>query len=254
MTQPLDWLKTLARRGLPFGIQKRIRAFYLTRKVLSGREFVEPEMKVISCIVSQGQFVLDIGANVGFYTILLSRLVGSSGKVYSFEPISQNYEILQNVVRDGHLSNVQIFHAAVDQKPGELDMVIPDRQDFTGFYQARLAEWEELGRKERVKVVSLDDLMIDGTLKSVDFIKCDAEGNELRILLGASGLLKQYEPSLLLEVQRKKGAEVFNLLYGLGYRSYRLEGSTFVEVRGFNPTFWNYFFFSPKRRLQASLN
>jgi FkbM family methyltransferase len=244
-----DWSKALARRVLPSGIQGYLRAYYLTRKVLTDDGFVEPEMAALNKIVSAGQVVLDIGANVGFYTKLLSILVGASGRVYSFEPIAANFRILERVVKDGRLANVQTFLAAVDRQSGEQDMVIPDRRDFTGFYQARLAGNDDAGERQHVRVVSLDQMHADGTIPLVDFIKCDAEGSELGVLQGSVELLKKSHPSLLLEVQRKKGPEVFALLYNLGYRSFRLDKG-FLEVAEFDPKFWNYFFMNQRRLSQ----
>jgi FkbM family methyltransferase len=241
-----DWLKSLARRVLPHGIQRHLRIYYLTRRVLTDETYVEPEMAMLHKIVSPGQVALDIGANVGFYTKLLSELVGASGRVYSFEPIAENFRILERVVRGGHLTNVRTFLAAVDRQSGEQEMVIPRRDDFTGFYQARLAGNEDTGERQHVRVVSLDQIRADGTIPPVDFIKCDAEGSELGILQGGVDLLKKSHPSLLVEVQRKRGGEVFELLHDLGYRSFRLE-KEFLEVTEFDPRFWNYFFVSPKR-------
>jgi FkbM family methyltransferase len=238
---PASWLKTIARRAMPNFAQRHLRTYYLTRKVLNGK-YVEPEMDILPSLVSQKHVVIDIGANIGFYTKILSHLVGPSGRVYSFEPISENYMILERVVRGGRLANVKTFLAAVDHHPGDHDMIIPDKSDFTGFYQARLAVNEDLGIRQHVKVVSLDQLWNDGILPCVDFIKCDAEGSELGILKGGIELLKKSHPSLLVEIQRKTSAEVFDLLHMLGYRSYVLDGGL-AEIHQFDSKFWNYFFF-----------
>jgi FkbM family methyltransferase len=227
-------------RALPMPLQEYLRAHYLTRKVLAGR-YVEPEMAILNSLVHAGQVVLDIGANVGYYTIRLSELVGPSGRVYSFEPITENYKILERAVKGKQLKNVTTILAAVESKSGEGDMVIPIKEDFTGFYQARLAVDSSVGTKQHVRVVSLDQLWVDGTLPPVDFIKCDAEGSELRILQGAIGLLREKHPSLLLEVQSQTGPEVFELLRSLGYQSFILNGKL-EEISQFNPKFWNYFF------------
>jgi FkbM family methyltransferase len=208
---------------------------------LADKEDVEPEMAALHSLVTPGQIVVDIGANVGFYTKRLSHLVGPSGRVLSFEPISENFKILDRVVRKGHLANVQLFSFALDREAGVQEMVIPDRSDFTGFYQARLAGSQDFGRRQQVIVTSLDQLWNDRALPPINFIKCDAEGNELRILQGGIELLKRSHPSLLLEIQPRTSADVFDLLHGLGYKSFVLDGA-FVETRNFDPKSWNYFF------------
>jgi len=249
MRNAAGWVKAIARRALPSFVQRQLRAYYLTRKVLGNGEYLEPEMAVLHSLVSVGQVVVDIGANVGFYTRLLSELVGPSGHVYSFEPVSDNYRVLSQVVGRGGLANVKTFFAAVDHQPGDNDMIIPDKSDFTGFYQARLAMKEDSGRRQHVKVVSLDQLWNDGILPTVDFIKCDAEGSELGILKGGLRLLTKSKPSLLLEIQRKTSAEVFDLLHAVGYKSYVLNAG-FAEISHFDPEFWNYFFFYPNEAPQ----
>jgi FkbM family methyltransferase len=238
------WIKTIARRALPNFVQEHLRAYYLTLKVLGDGEYVEPEMAVLGSLISPGQVAVDIGANVGFYTKLLSELVGPSGQVYSFEPVSDNFRVLDRVVVRGRLANVKTFFAAVDHQPGENDMIIPDKSDFTGFYQARLAADVDSGRRQHVKVVSLDQLWNDEILRSVDFVKCDAEGSELGILKGGIRLLAKSKPSMLVEIQRKTSAEVFDLLHAIGYKSYVLNDG-FTEISEFAPEFWNYFFFYP---------
>ena len=237
-------LKSFARWALPKRLQEHLRALYLTRKVISGK-YVEPEMAMLNSLVHAGQFVLDIGANVGYYTIRLSELVGPSGHVHSFEPITENFRILERAVKGKRLENVTTILAAVGRAPGEWDMVIPDKSDFTGFYQARLASEEDPGRKQRVKVLSLDQLRANGILSAVDFIKCDAEGSELDILKGGIQLLTKDLPLLLIEVQSKNGDEVFKLLHSLGYGSFVLKNGL-SEINQFDPQIWNYFFLPPK--------
>jgi FkbM family methyltransferase len=246
VSESIEALKRIANRLLPERLRRRLRSYYLERKVLTSGVDVEPEMKALRKLILPGQVALDIGANVGFYTRLLSSLVGTSGQVFAFEPIGENFEILQRVVSRGGMCNTKVFRAAVAQQAGKQEMVIPRREDFTGFYQAKLASEGEAGERQTVQVVSLDQLANERVFSMADFIKCDAEGSELAILEGGIDLLRQTLPALLIEVQRKTGAEVFALLSGLGYKTYRLDGRL-VEVKRFDPRFWNYIFLHPAR-------
>jgi FkbM family methyltransferase len=76
-------------------------------------------MAVLKSPVFGGESVADIGANAGVYTIAFASLVGSSGEVYSFEPIAANYDILQTVINKAHLSNVRSFRAALGIRSDE---------------------------------------------------------------------------------------------------------------------------------------
>lgn len=246
MSEVIEVLKTIANRMLPKRVRRSLRSYYLEREVLNGTVDVEPEMQVLRKLVLPGQTVLDIGANVGFYTKLLSSLVGPSGNVLAFEPIGENFEILQKVVFGGGMSNTKVLRVAIAEKTRKQEMVIPPRKDFTGFYQAKLAADDDAGDRQTVTVYSLDQLVSEGVFSKADFVKCDTEGSELAVLNGGIELLRSNNPSLLIEVQRKTGNEVFALLSTLGYKAYRFDGRL-LNVERFDPTFWNYIFLHPAR-------
>ena len=237
------WLKVAAKQALPVSLQTSLRAYYLKSSVLVSDQ-AEPEMRIIQSLVHPGEVVLDIGANIGRYTTLLSQLVAEEGRVFAFEPITENFKILSSVIRDGHLRNVTPLQVALDRVAGHQEMVIPQNSDFTGFYQARLASQGDHGKRQEVEVISLDDLRRNKVLERIHFIKCDAEGSELGILEGARTILQEDRPVIFLEVQRKTSSEVFKLLLDLQYRALVLDGEL-IEVREYQSNFWNYFFLPP---------
>jgi FkbM family methyltransferase len=227
-------------------LQQRVRRLYLVRQVLGDRGFREPEMLVLKSLISLGDSVADIGANVGVYTKELSSLVGPLGHVYAFEPVLDNFEILQAVITKGNLSNVLSFKAALGSQPGEYEMVIPDLGGFTGYYWAHLAEAGEAGRREKAKVLTLDGLWKANKIQRLDFIKCDVEGAELEVIKGALRIIASQLPGWLLEVSRETSDEVFRLLNGFGYRAFVYD-DRLVEVDGYrDKEFSNYFFLHPK--------
>ena len=87
-----DLLKTSIRKICSPRLQSKLRVFYVSRQIIKNQGFHEAEMNLLESLVLAGDCVADVGANVGAYTKELSRLVGSGGKVYSFEPISENYQ------------------------------------------------------------------------------------------------------------------------------------------------------------------
>jgi FkbM family methyltransferase len=243
MARPREFLKALVGGTCSARVQHRVRSFYLTRRVVAGLEFHEPEMFGLKKLIRPGDSVADIGANVGAYTKELSSLVGDEGCVYAFEPVWANYDILETVIRKAKLSNVSRFRIALGSKTEEREMVIPDLGGFTGYYWARFARPGERG--ERVTVSALDELW-GATIPRLDFIKCDVEGSELEVLKGGSALVRSQRPAWLLEVSRETSGDVFASLKGWGYKAFVYRGRL-IETQGYrDKEFSNYFFLHPE--------
>src|SRR5262245_57949664 len=94
-------------------LQQKLRQIYAIHQVTHGRHFREPELALIAQLVSNGDVVADIGANVGVYTKELSMAAGPFGRVFSFEPILETYEILVGLIQKAQLHNVCAIHAAI---------------------------------------------------------------------------------------------------------------------------------------------
>jgi FkbM family methyltransferase len=135
--------------------------------------------------VRPGAIVLDIGANVGFFTLLASKLVGTAGHVHAFEPFPRNLYFLERHIRMNSLSNVTVHSLAITSQSGAARFERGENAS-----QARLAD----GGGIPIRTASLDDLLSDKVVRAPDFIKMDiegAEGDALRgatMLLGATGL------------------------------------------------------------------
>jgi FkbM family methyltransferase len=205
-------------------------------------------MESLKALISAGDSVADIGANVGVYTKELSSLVGPTGHVYSFEPILETFEILATVINKARLSNVSSFNAALSSQLAEHEMVIPDLGGFTGYYWAHFARTGDVGRREKVKVLTLDELWKTNTIGRLNFIKCDVEGGELEVIRGALELIRSQLPDWLLEVSRETSDELFRMLKDLGYRAFVYD-NRLVETDGYrDKEYSNYFFLHPKTR------
>lgn len=138
--------------------------------------------------IRPGQVVFDIGANVGYYTLLASSLVGKHGKVYAFEPLSENLIYLRQHLVLNNISNVEVIEAAVADVSG------------TGSFDPGLNR--SMGHLTAhsgfpVRVVSLDDLIENEQLPAPDCLKIDVEGAEARVLRGALGVLSRH-PKIFL--------------------------------------------------------
>ncbi len=240
-----QFLKSLIRRTLSPGLQQKFRRLYLVRRVLKVRGPEEPEGVALKELVCAGDSVADLGANIGLYTIALSSLVGQNGCVYSCEPISENYQILECVVNKARLSNVRLFRAAVGSRAGRRNMVIPELGDFRGYFQAHFSETRDSGQSETVEVLTLDELWKAKVISRLDFIKCDVEGAELEIIEGGMTLMKAQAPGWLLEVSRDTSSAVFRILQDLGYRAFVYDSGLVPTENYRDKEFSNYFFLHP---------
>jgi len=239
-------LKKIVLKTCSPGLQRRLRRGFLVRQVLERRGFREPDMEALEALVNPGDSVADIGANAGVYTKEFSTLVGPAGHVYSFEPIADTFEILKTVINKGHLANVRSFNLALGSQPAEHEMVIPDLGGFTGYYWAHLARTGDSGRREKVKVLTLDDLWKANTIGRLDFIKCDVEGGELEVIRGGLELIRSQLPGWLVEVSRETSEELFKILKELGYRAFVYDHHL-IETDGYrDKEYSNYFFIHPK--------
>jgi FkbM family methyltransferase len=239
-------IKQLIVLGCGPKLQHKIRRLHTVHQIIHNRHARELEMALINSLVSSGDFVADIGANVGVYSIELSRAVGSQGRVYSFEPVGENYDILTTLLSRAHLDNVSAFHVALGSKLKRCDMVVPEMPGFTGYYWAHVAKPGELGRRESVDVLTLDEFCRREIVTRLDFIKCDVEGGELEVILGGREIIESQRPGWLMEVSRDTNREVFQFLQGLGYRAFVLDGQLSETASYRDKEFSNYFFFHPQ--------
>jgi len=231
-------------------LQHRLRRMYSLYQIMHNTYSREPEMALIGSLVQPGDYVADIGANVGVYTRELSLAVGQKGKVYSFEPLRENYDILAALLRKARLDNVFSYRAAVGSRETQCEMLIPEMSGFTGFYWAHLASPGDKGGREMVDVLMIDELFKHRAIDHLDFIKCDVEGGELEVLRGAINLVHSHRPGWLMEVSRETSEEIFRLFHELGYQAFVYSGQLIPVDAYRDREFSNYFFLHPQSRNQ----
>lgn len=159
---------------------------------LAVNSLYEPlETAVVSNSVNLGDVVLDIGANIGYFTLLFSKLVGQDGKVFAFEPDPRSFDLLHKNVRGNRCANVVIHQKAVTDGQGELILY----RDKYNNLDHRTYDHRNKGELVEVSSVQLDEYLdsIDG----VDFIKMDIQGGEGFALDGMKRII-QNSPKLRL--------------------------------------------------------
>jgi len=143
------------------------------------------ETRLFRKLVTRGMTVVDIGANVGYYTLLAARLVGDKGKVFAFEPEPENYALLvRNIELNGY-RNVIPVRKAISSQTGKADLFLNRETGAHGF----LPDREGVIGIMPVETVSLDKYF-KGIEHPIDIIKIDVEGAELEVLLGMQNIIK----------------------------------------------------------------
>ena len=172
----------------------------------------------------EGNVFLDVGANVGFYSLLASRCVGESGRVVAFEPFPENISFLRRHVELNQLTNVEVIEAAVADQAGSATFS-PGPDGCTGRLETGQSATEKCDNESiTVKLVILDDLVAGEQIPVPNAIKIDVEGAEAAVLKGASNLLRDHHPVIFLATHGKHvRAECLDLLHELGYQCSSLE-------------------------------
>lgn len=143
----------------------------------------------LQAVLGPGRVFFDIGANVGFFTVLASRIVGGEGAVVAFEPLPENLRALQEHVRLNRAQNVTVVAAAVSDRAGTERFGPADNPAMGGLAPDGSID---------VATVTLDDLVKEGAVRRPDVLKIDVEGAELRVLAGARRTLVEARPAIVL--------------------------------------------------------
>jgi len=154
----------------------------------------EPDIaSIIKAHLCVGDMFVDIGANIGYFSLLGASLVGPTGQVISFEPISYVADQLKMSVRANHYENVKINNMALGAKPSVMELeIMPGNVGGSS-----LVKNIRSGQTESVQVSTLDQEL--AYFEDIRLIKIDVEGYEYEVLLGAQETIKKYKPTIILE-------------------------------------------------------
>ena len=182
------------------------------------------ESNLIKKYITKDSTVFDVGANKGWYSVLLGKLA-VDGVVYAFEPLASAFKELESNVEINHLNNVKCINIALSNYKGTSEMIIPYGHSPFAFLCGAEHGREENRNSYLCNVTTIDNYISDNKIGAVDFMKIDAEGSEYNILLGANRLLSAKKaPMIFIEsyddALRKfdtNSKELINLLRSYGY-------------------------------------
>jgi len=184
------------------------------------------EGRLMAGLVRKGDIVLDLGANIGYHTLMLSDAVGSEGRVHAFEPDPWNYELLlRNIALNG-CRNVTAVQKAVSDVTGRCRLYVSPND----FGDHRIHETSEKRKAVMVETVRLDDYVRDGD--RIALVKMDIQGAEFAALKGMTSVVRKGSPIVLAEFEpgalRDSGvepAECLKLMESMGFELWDIDGS-----------------------------
>lgn len=180
------------------------------------------ETEIVRKEIKEGDVVLDIGAHIGYYTLIFARLVGEKGHIFAFEPDPNNFHILKRNVEINGYQNITLVQAAVSDINGSINLYQSNHNsanNIIGYIPS------DNRKSVKVKTIRLDDYFKNYNRK-INFIKIDVEGSEGKVIKGMSltlpidknvKIITEFYPQSLQESDTNP-KEYLQMIAGLGYR------------------------------------
>jgi len=204
LTRPIRYRDLRVLRGRMAGVRINLGGSFV--RYLTGD--AEPEVQeALAELLKPGQTVYDVGANIGFFTILCSRLVGPTGRVYAFEPIPQNLATLKHNIALNGLTNVVVVEKALSSRTGTAAMFVSPWSAFHSLNVEGASKQDNHGAEAGeivVETVTLDEFVQGEGVATPDLLKIDVEGAELIVVDGMRETLRGKQPLLLCELHDTK--------------------------------------------------
>jgi FkbM family methyltransferase len=182
--------------------------------------------------ISEGGTVVDVGANIGVYTLESAVSVGRSGRVIAIEAAPSHAKSLRENIQLNALQNIHVAETAVGAFPGRATLTRSNK-DNLGMFSLGEIDGDET---HTVSLTTIDDLLDGYNISALDLMKMDIEGSEYNALRGAERTIKKYHPAILIELNDvalkacgSSTGEVIRLLYELNYRGWEIRRGS---VRG----------------------
>ena len=176
-------LATLQIPDFPFALELQTHgeSDLVSQMVLRDKIWEAFETKLVIENLHHGAVFVDVGANIGYYTIIASKCVSNNGKVFAFEPEQKNFSLLKHNIKRNTLINVQTFQSGLGNQNKEIDLFInpENRGDHRAFNH--INDSDSNREKTSIKILIGDAILNN---QQVDFIKIDTQGYELAILQG----------------------------------------------------------------------
>ena len=168
------------------------------------------ETRILQTLARSSSVIIDIGANVGYYTVLLAKSQPSGGFLHAFEPFPASYDVTSRSVAKNDLTQkVKVSKTGLSDNPGKSVIYIP-KTSGTSAASMKVLHPEETNVEVEIELETLDSYFDKNQVSNVDLIKIDVEGAELFAIKGGWETIRTYRPFVFAELLRKWSA-------GFGY-------------------------------------
>lgn len=213
-------------------VENRTGIFYVRKLTTDNQiisDYYEDELLPYFNKVENGLFI-DVGANIGKWSIYMAKALGDHGRVLSIEPFIENYSILLKSILLNKCSNTIPLQIALSDTECEGAMIVEDSSNLGMVHLDKLGP-EEHNVQVRLLDNVLSDLQID--ISEISLLKIDVEGHELNVLYGCRGLLANCPRlKIIFESFENDIQEVENLLKEYEYNIYNINGNNYFAMRG----------------------
>jgi FkbM family methyltransferase len=175
------------------------------------------EVEFLKSITKKGMHAIDVGANIGITSVVIAKSIRREGRLCSFEPVPEYYNILKDNISSNGLENVKVHKLAVTDQVGKVY-----------FYHKELSSGilsEEGAERSEVRTTTIDRFVNQKKIGRVDLINMDCEGSELLVLKGAKETLRENKVKIFCEIHHdflkqlgQSVEDVVKYLQGLGFQ------------------------------------
>lgn len=234
MMRWLDIADKVYVKRLPGGFFMRlVPEEHIQRQLFWYGYYEKPLGDALKKIIRPGDVFLDVGANIGYFSLLAAKFEPQSA-IVAFEPVSFLFEELRKNIAVNWFKNIEAINAAAGDKEETKTIFISGKENLgmSSFQQPE----NYSGMKEQVKTLSLDDWFVKSGLTKIDIVKIDVEGSEVSVLRGMQQLLQKFKPVILIEINPEtlglfdcNPADIFNFAADFSFSVFQITESGKLE-------------------------